>query len=138
MGSGRSQKNDRNDARAVAVAAMRSDRVTRVWGDDYGRVLRLLVKRHRDMARLRATHCVRLHAMFAELTPGGIGTTITVVKANRLLSEVNPAGEVTQCRVIIARELIDDIAALDITLTRSTKRISIAVVWAGTALIEVA
>lgn len=30
MGSGRSQKNDPNDARSIAVAALRSDRLTTV------------------------------------------------------------------------------------------------------------
>ena len=94
LGSGRSNKNDPNDARSVAIAAMRSERVTRVRDDAHARVLRLLVKRHRDTAQLRATHCVRLHAMLVELTPGGIATTITVIKANKLLSEVEPGGEV--------------------------------------------
>ena len=109
-------------ARAVAIAAMRSDRVSRVCCDDYARVLRLLVKRHRDMVQLRATHCVRLHAMLVELTPGGIGTTITVVEANRLLSEVEPGGEVTRCLVLIARELVADIAGLDTTPPASKNR----------------
>ena len=58
---------------------MRSDRMAAVGVDTHARVLRLLVKRHRDMAQLRATHCVRLHAMLVELTPGGIATTITVI-----------------------------------------------------------
>jgi len=137
LGSGRSQKNDPNDARAVAIAAMRSDRVARVGCDDHARVLRLLVKRHRDMAQLRATHCVRLHAMLAELAPGGIGTTITAVKANRLLNEVEPGGEVTRYRVLIARELVADIAALDTTLAASKKRITSAVTASGTSLCDI-
>jgi len=50
LGSGRSQKNDPNDARSVAIAALRSDRLAQVRPDDHVRVLRLLAKRHRDMA----------------------------------------------------------------------------------------
>jgi hypothetical protein len=42
LGSGRSQKNDPNDARSVAVAALRSDRLDRVRPDDHARVLALL------------------------------------------------------------------------------------------------
>ncbi len=137
LGWGRSHKNDPNDARAVAIAAMRSDRVARVCDDDHARVLRLLVKRHRDMAQLRATHCVRLHAMLAELAPGGIGTTITAVKANRLLNEVEPGGEVTRYRVLIARELVADIVALDTTLAASKKRITSAVTAAGTSRCDI-
>ena len=137
LGSGRSNKNDPNDARAVAIAAMRSDRPALVGVDDHARILRLLVKRHRDMAQLRATHCVRLHAMLAELTAGGIATTITVIKANSLLNEVNVGSEVTQCRVLIARELVADIAGLDTTLAGSKKRITAAVTASGTSLCDI-
>ncbi len=38
MGSGRSQKNDPNDARSVAIAALRSDRLAQVRPDDHARV----------------------------------------------------------------------------------------------------
>lgn len=54
LGSGRSQKNDPNDARSVAIAPLRSDRLARVRPDDHARVLGLLAKHHRDMARLRS------------------------------------------------------------------------------------
>jgi len=70
LGSDRSQKNDPNDARSVAIAALRSDdarsvaiaalrsdRLNLVRPDDHARVLHLLAKRHRDMARLRNKHC---------------------------------------------------------------------------------
>ena len=56
LGSGRSQKNDPNDARSVAIAALRSDRLTRVRPDDHAQVLRLLVKRHRDIGPLQPRH----------------------------------------------------------------------------------
>lgn len=66
LGSGRSQKNDPNDARSVAIAALRSDRLARVSVDDHGTVLRLLVKRHRDTAQLRAKQIVRVSALLTE------------------------------------------------------------------------
>ncbi len=47
----RSQKNDPNDARSVAVAALRAARLHVVRPDDHARVLRLLAKRHRDLGR---------------------------------------------------------------------------------------
>lgn len=113
LGSERSQKNDPNDARSVAIAAMRSDRLSRVRPDDLSRVLRLLAKRHRDMARLRNKHCTRLHALLLELEPGGISSEITVAKTNTLLNGVAVADQVTRHRVMIARELVEDIARLD-------------------------
>jgi len=137
LGSGRSQKNDPNDARSVAIAALRSDRLALVRRDDHVRVLRLLAKRHRDMARLRNKHCTRLHALVLELTAGGIGSEITVNKANQLLNAVVVDGEVTRHRVLIAAELVDDIAQLDTALKASKKRISVAVAASGTTLTDI-
>jgi transposase len=137
LGSGRSQKNDTNDACSVAIAALRSDRPVRVRPDDHARVLRLLVKRHRDMAQLRAKHCVRLHALLAELEPGGIGSTITVSKAKQLVNTVRDDGTPTRYRMLIAEELIADIARLDTTLAGSKKRITAAVTASGTSLCDI-
>jgi transposase len=137
MGSGRSQKNDPNDARSVAIAALRSQRGDRVRPDDHARVLALLAKRHRDMARLRNTHCTRLHALLGELQPGGIASEMTVTKANALLSRVEALDEVTRCRLLIAAELINDIARLDAALKTSKKRVKAAVVASGTTLTDI-
>lgn len=137
LGSGRSQKNDPNDARSVAIAALRSDRLAQVRPDDHVRVLRLLAKRHRDMARLRNKHCTRLHSLLLELEPGGISSEITVNRANRLLERVIVDGEVTRHRVLIAGELVDDIARLDSALKASKKRIGIAVAASGTTLTDI-
>jgi len=134
LGSGHSQKNDPNDARSVAIAAMRSDRLAIVRPDDHSRVLRLLAKRHRDMARLRNKHCTRLHALLLELEPGGISSEITVTKANTLLSRVAVEDQVTRHRVMIANELVDDIARLDVALKASKKRVAVAVAASGTTL----
>lgn len=137
LGSGRSQKNDPNDARSIAIAALRSDRLGLVRPDDHARVLRLLAKRHRDMARLRNKHCTRLHALLLELEPGGIGSEITVTKAKALLGRVAVHDQVTRCRVMIAGELVDDIAALDTALKASKKRITVAVAASGTTLTDI-
>ena len=75
--------------------------------------------------------------MLAELTPGGIATTITVIKANRLLNDVEPGDEVSRCRVLTARELVADITVLDTTLAASKKRITAAVTASGTSLCDI-
>ncbi|MFZ0493583.1 MAG: transposase, partial [Acidimicrobiia bacterium] len=98
---------------------------------------RLLAKRHRDMTRLRKKHCTRLHALLLELEPGGISSQITVAKANRLLERVIVDGEVTRHRVLIAGELVDDIARLDTALKASKKRIGVAVTTSGTTLTDI-
>jgi transposase len=93
LGSGRSQKNDPNDARSVAIAALRSDRLRVVEPDDHVTVLRLLVKRHRDIAQLRNRHCSRLHALLLELVAGGIGTKISVTNVSGLLDSIVAGGD---------------------------------------------
>jgi len=137
LGSGRSQKNDPNDARSVAIAALRSDRLAQVRPDDHARVLRVLAKRHRDMARLRNKHCTRLHALLLELEPGGIGSEITVTKANQLLARVKIDNEITRHRALIGNEIVDDIARLDTALKTSKKRIKVAVAASATTLTDI-
>jgi len=137
FGSGKSQKNDPNDARSIAIAALRSDRLATVRPDDHVTVLRLLVKRHRDMARLRNKHCSRLHALLLEVEAGGIGVKISVTNASGLLDRIDVAGEATRYRVLVAREVVDDIARLDERLRASKNRIAVAVDASGTSLTDI-
>ena len=101
---------------------------------DHAQVLRLLVKRHRDMARLRNKHCSRLHALLVEVEAGGIGVKISVTNASELLDHIDVTGEATRYRVLVAREVVDDIARLDTTLRASKKRIAEAVTASGTSV----
>ena len=137
LGSGHSQKNDPNDARSVAIAALRSNRLTRVTTDDHAQVLRLFVKRHRDTAQLRAKQIVRLSALMCELRPGGIATKTTPRRAIELLESLPVTDEVTRTKVLIAGELLDDIARLDAILKTSKTRIETAVTASGTSMCDI-
>jgi len=75
--------------------------------------------------------------LLLELKPGGISSEITVNKANQLLEAVTAVDEVTRHRVMIAGELIDDIAGLDTVLKASKKRIAAAVSASATTLTEI-
>ena len=132
-----SQKNDPNDARSIAIAALRSKRLNLVRPDEHDAVLRMLAKRHRDMSRLRNKACTRLHALLIELEPAGIASEMTVNKANTVLERVQIPDEVTRHRVMIAGELVDDIARFDASLKASKKRIDAAVRASGTTVTEV-
>jgi len=138
MGSGRSQKNDPNDARSVAVAALRSDHLARVTADDAVTVLRLLVKRHRDLAQSKAKTANRLHALLIELVPGGIVGKINVRNASSLLDDITRLDEPTRIRVLVAREIIADMQRLDDASKTSKRRIAEAVATAGTTLTDIA
>jgi transposase len=137
LGSGRSQKNDPNDARSVAIAALRHPSLAVVSVDDHTRVLGLLAKRHRDVARLKNKAACRLHALLVELTPGGLSTEMTVTKANALLGGVAVTDEVTRQRVVIATELVDDIERFEAQMRASKKRIRAAVAASGTSLTNI-
>lgn len=54
LATGASNKNDPNDARSVAVAALRSSGPRPVAADDHPAVLKVWARRHRDLARARA------------------------------------------------------------------------------------
>ncbi len=137
LGSGKSQKTDPNDARSVAIAALRHPGLAVVSVDGHTRVLGLLAKRHRDVARLKNKAACRLHALLVELTPGGLSTEMTVTKANALLAGVAVTDEVTRQRVVIATELVDDIARFEAQMRASKKRIRAAVAASGTSLTNI-
>lgn len=89
------------------------------------------------MARLRAKHCSRLHALLLELQPGGISSKIGVASTNRLLEDLTIDDEAGRYRVLIPCELVDDVAGLDITLKASKKRIAAAFAASGTSLTDI-
>ena len=137
LGTGKSGKSDPNDAFSVAVAALRDRNLSVVVADDHTRVLGLLAKRHRDLARLKNKAACRLHALLAELKAGGLSSEMTVNKAVSMLSSVEVTDEVMRQRIMIATELIDDIARFDTQLKASKKRITTAVAASGTSLCDI-
>jgi hypothetical protein len=63
LAAGATSKNDPDDARSVAVAAVRSPSARAAAADDHAAVLRVWSKRHRDLGRLRTQLVCRLHAV---------------------------------------------------------------------------
>jgi hypothetical protein len=76
-GGGPQRQNDPNDARSVAIAALRSATPREATADDHAAVLKVWSKRHRDLGRARNQVACRLHAVLCELLPGGISKEIT-------------------------------------------------------------
>jgi transposase len=91
--SGAVNKNDPNDARSVAIVALRSSDCLPVRPDDHATVLKIWAKRHRDLSRARNQVACRLHAALCELVPGGVSKEIY---AAAILEETGPAGAVQQ------------------------------------------
>ena len=134
--TGRSEKNDPNDAFSVAIAALRSSGLRTVERADHTEIMRLLAKRNHDLGRLRAKLICRLHNALAELSPGGIAKELYVSDANRLLDSFEPATPIEHMRHQLALELVDDVARLDEQIKESHRRIRTAVRASKTSLTD--
>jgi len=136
LGTGRSNKNDPNDALSVAIAALRSPGLRSVEPANHSEVLRLLAKRNHEIGRLRNIVVSRLHAALANLSPGGISKELNASDAIRLLNDLEPITAVEQIRYDLAHELLDYVERLDVQLKESHRRIKTAVKASGTSLTE--
>jgi transposase len=137
LSTGRSDKNDPNDARSVAIAALRAPELVAVRVEDHATVLRLLSRRHTQLAWTRNKAACRLHALIADLSPGGIGKELVVAQALCLLEGIDPAGAAAVERHRLALELVDDIDRLDHQRKASKTRIRAAVAASGTTLTDI-
>jgi len=136
LSSGRSNKNDPNDALSVAVAALRFRGLRRVQAVGQPEVLRLLAKRNTDIGNHRTRLVCRMHALLSELAAGGIAKEINASDVDRFLEALAPTNPVEQLRYDLVLELLDDIRRLDDQLKASHKRIRHAVKASGTSLVE--
>jgi transposase len=136
LSTGRSNKNDPNDALSVAVAALRSPDLRRVAVVGHSEVLRLLAKRNIDIGNQRSRVVSRMHSLLVELAGGGIAKEINASDVDRFLEATAPGTPVAQVRYDLVIELLDDIRRLDAQLKVSHKRIRDAVRASGTSLTD--
>ena len=134
LSTGQSNKSDPNDARSVAVAALRAPSLAQVQRADHTTVCRLLAKHHNDLGRWRNKLCCRLHALVGELVPGGISKEVVVNQARSLLEGIEPDDVAAVERHRQAVELVDEIDRLDTVMRDSRARITTAVAASQTTL----
>jgi transposase len=134
LAAGDVNKNDPNDARSVAVAALRSAGVREVRTDDHAAVLKIWSKRHRDLGRTRTQVVCRLHAVLCQLIPGGVSKAITAAAAARLLESITPAGAVAAARAELAAVFLEDLRGIDARIRETRKKLAVAVRATGTSL----
>jgi transposase len=137
LGSGRSQKNDPNDALSTAIAALRHRGLRRVEADDHRAILRMLATRHHDLGSLRTQAACRLHASLAALIPGGFSGRLSARQAASMLRSVRPADGVVAERKAQAQELLADVRRLDAAIASVRKRIVMAVEASKTSTTDV-
>ena len=134
LATGNVSKNDPNDARSVAVAALRSAAVRQVRQDDHAAVLKVRAERHRDLGRARTQVACRLHQVLCELVPGGVPGQITAGQAGQILAAITPAGAVEAAHLELAAELTEDLRGAGTRIRETRKKTAAAVRAAGTSL----
>jgi transposase len=137
LGSGRSQKNDANDALSIAISALRYRGLNSVRPEAHAQVLKMMAKRHRDLSRLKNQAASRLHALLLDLVPGGLAGTMHPTKARDVLESITATDAMAERRIDLADELIDDIERLGQQIARSKKRLQHAVSESGTSLVSI-
>jgi len=134
LAAGDVNKNDPNDARSVAIAALRSPGVREARPDDHAAVLKVWSKRHRDLGRTRTQVVCRLHAVLCELLPGGVSRHITAGQAARILGSVTPPDAVAAARCELAAAYIEDLRRIDARQRDARRKLDAAVRASGSSL----
>ena len=134
LAAGDVNKNDPNDARSVAVAALRSAGVREVRPDDHAAVLKIWSKRYRDLGSTRTQVVCRLHAVLCELIPGGVSKAITAPGADRFLASITPAGAAGAARCELAAAFVEDLRGVDARIRETRKKLAAAVAATGTSM----
>ena len=137
LDSTRSQKNDANDARSVAIVALRQPNLRVVTAEDHLAVLRMLAKRHKQLASLKTQAAARLHTVLAALIPGGLGKEMVVRQAAELLRRIRPASMVEAERKRLAHQHLAEVRRLEKELKASKANLATAVAASGTTLTDI-
>jgi len=136
LAAGDTNKNDPNDARSVAIAALRPAGVAEARRDDHAAVLKVWSKRHRDLGRTRTPLVCRLHAVLCELVPGGVPKAIRAAHAVQLVGSITPSGAVQAARRELAAAFVEDWRRIDAQLRETRKKLDVTVRASGTSLTE--
>ena len=137
LDTGDVNKDDPNDARSVAVAALRAKRLSEVTKEDHAAVMRLWARRRKDLTSARTRVANRLHAVILELVPGGYAGEIYASKVERLLEAFGPAGAVAAAGKELAQELLGDLRRLDSQLAELKERLAAVVMASGTTTTKI-
>jgi transposase len=137
LSSGKSDKNDPNDARSVAIAALRQPGLARVRREDHAQVLRMVAKRHLELTSLRTQAVCRLHAVLVLLKPGGMKRRLSAKQASRMLRGIRTLDAFGEQRRLIAKTHLADIRRLDRDIKATKVLIRRAVTASGTTVTDV-
>ena len=137
LDTGKVNKNDPNDARSVAIAALRSPDAARVVSDDATTVLKLWAHRHRELSRRRNRMVCQLHSLLCDLVPGGFTGEITAGLAAAALDQIAPHGAAGEARMQLAHDLLEEIRGVDEQRRDVKKRLTKLVAASKTTVTDV-
>jgi len=137
LDSGQINKNDPNDARSVAVAALRAHELPELAAEDQAMVMRVWARRYHDLARLRTQVVCRLHAVVCELVPGGVRKYLRASQATDVLDRIVADSPVAQAKLELARELVADLERIDAQRREAKRRTARAVAATRTSINDV-
>jgi transposase len=137
LSDGDTNKNDPNDARSVAIAGFRSAKVRPAERDDHSAVMGMWSQRYLDLAATRTQVVCRLHAVLCELVPGGFPGVLRASKAASVLAEIEPANPMDAARLMLARQLLEDLVRVDEQRRQTKKQMADTVAASGTTVTEV-
>jgi len=137
LASGNVNKNDPNDARSVAVAALRSPACLPVRAEDHTAVLKIWAKRHRDLSRARNQVVCRMHAVLCDQVPGGVSKRINR-RPGHPAPRAGPAARRRRAaRWILAEQFLADLRRIDAQRSDVKKKLATAVRASGTTVTEI-
>ena len=137
LNNGDTNKNDPNDARSVAIVALRSPKVRPVAAEDHSAIMKLWTKRHRELSAARTRAVCRLHAVLCELVPGGVRKRISAKMAGQILENLHVEGAIAQARYELACDHVIDLLRVDEQIRQANKHIAAAVKASGTTVTKV-
>ena len=135
--SGQINKTDENDARAVAIAALRARQLPQLTVEDQTIVMRVWARRYHDLGRLRTQAVCRLHTVLCELMPGGVRKQLRTSQAIAVVDSITAESPVAQAKLELAHDLVADLQRLDAQRREVKRRVSRAVAAAPTSITEV-
>jgi transposase len=137
LNTGAVNKNDPNDARSVAVAALRSPDVRTVAAEDHATVMKVWVRRHRDLSRTRNRIVCRWHSLLCDLVAGGFPKQISAIQAAAVLDDIHVLDAVGEARLELAHDLLADLRRIDEQRRAVKRRLTKIVAASGTTVCDV-
>jgi transposase len=134
LDTGQINKNDDNDARSVAVAALRVRDLPELVAEDHTVVMRIWARRYHDLGRLRTQAVCRLHAVLCELVPGGARKHVRTSQVIELLDRIVADSPMAQAKLALARDLVADLQRIDMQRRDAKRRTAQAVAASGTSI----